>query len=76
VLEVSRPDPVREHHGVTHAQFSDRLRGTDCVKQLPTRVDSVGERDQMPIKLSRGDRVEQLTLGILETAILRLTPQH
>jgi len=28
------------------------------------------------IKLSRGDRVEQLTLRILQSAILRLRPQH
>ncbi len=45
VLEVSRPDPVREHHRVTHAQLGDCLGGTDRVKQLPTRVDGVGDRD-------------------------------
>lgn len=39
-------------------------------------MDGVGDRDQMLIKLSRGDRVEQLTLGILQSAILRLRPQH
>ena len=53
VLEVSRPDPVREHDRVTHAQLGDCLRGPDRVKQLPTRVHGVGNRDQMLIKLSR-----------------------
>ena len=75
VLEVPRPDPVGEHHRVTDAQRGDRSSGTDRVKQLPARVDGVGDRDQMLIKLSRGDRVEQLTLGILQSAILRLGPQ-
>ena len=46
------------------------------MKQLPTRVDGVGDRDQMLIKLARRDRVEQLTLRILQTAIVRLRPQH
>jgi hypothetical protein len=36
------------------------------VKQLPTRVDSVGDRDWLLIKLSRRDRCEPLTLGILQ----------
>jgi hypothetical protein len=39
-------------------------------------VDGVGDRDEMVIELSRRDRVEQLTLGILKSAILRLGPQH
>ncbi len=76
VLEVPRPDPIREHHRVTHAQLGDRSGGTERVKQLPARVDGVGDRDEMLIKLSRRDRVEQLTLGILQSAILRLGPQH
>jgi hypothetical protein len=46
------------------------------VKQLPARLDGVGDRDKMLIKLSRCDRVEQLTLWILQSPILRLGPQH
>jgi hypothetical protein len=65
-------DSVGEHHGVTHAQLGNRPGGTDRVKQLPARVVGVGDRDQMLIKLSRRDRVEQLTLGILQSAFLRL----
>ena len=76
VLEVPRPDPIRKHHPVTHAQLGDRPGGADRVKQLATRLDGVGDRDQMFIELSRRDRVEQLTLGILQSAILRLGPQH
>jgi hypothetical protein len=44
VLEVSRPDPVGEHH-VSPTHNSAIAYGTDRVKQLPTRVDSVGDRD-------------------------------
>jgi hypothetical protein len=36
------------------------------LKQLPTRVDSVGDRDLLLIKLSGRDRCEQLTLRILQ----------
>ena len=32
VLEVPRPDPIREDHAVTHAQFGDRSGGPDRVK--------------------------------------------
>ena len=76
VLEVPRPDPIREHHPVTHAQLGDRAGGADRVKQLSARVDGVGDRDQMLIQLSRRDRVEQLALRILRSPILRLGPQH
>ena len=76
VLEVATPDPVVEHHHVTHAQLGDRLRGTDRVKQLSARVDRVGDRDEMLIKFPRRNRVEQLPLGILQSAILSLGPQH
>jgi hypothetical protein len=76
VLEVSRPDPIREHHPVTDAPLGDCPDGADRVKQLPARVDGVGDRDEMLIELSRRYGVEQLTLGILQSAILRLGPQH
>ena len=76
MLEVPRPDFVREYHRVTHAQFGDRPRGTDRVKHLPAGMNGVGDRGQMLIELSRCDHIEQLTLGILQTAILRLRPQH
>ncbi len=74
VATRTRPDPVGEHHCVTDAQLGDRSGGTDGVKQLPACVEGVGDRDQMRIKLSRGDRVEQLTLGILQSAVLRRSP--
>jgi hypothetical protein len=71
-LELPRPDPIREHHPVADAPFGDRSGGTDLVKRLPARVDGVGDRDEMLITRSRRDRVEQLMLGILQSAILRL----
>jgi len=46
------------------------------VQQLLARTDSVGDRDEMLVKFASCDRVEQLAVGVLEAAILKLGPQH
>jgi hypothetical protein len=39
------------------------------MKQLPAHVDGVGDCGRMLIKLSRRDRVEQPTIGILRSCV-------
>src|SRR6185437_491026 len=64
--QVARADLVVEHDVVADAQLRQRLRGGEGLKQLTARVDRVGDRHKVRIELARGDRVKELSLGVLQ----------
>jgi len=72
VLEVTRPDTAVEHHRVPHAEAGDRGRRVDSVQQLAPSLDSVRDRDEVFVKLTSSDRIQQPSLGRLQRPTLVL----
>jgi len=72
VLEVTGPDKAVEHHRVPHTEVGDGGRRVDCVQQLAPSPHSVCDRDEVFVKLTSSDRIQQPALGRLQRPVLVL----
>jgi hypothetical protein len=62
-LEVAGADIAVDPDGISDAQFGDCGRCSDGVEQSATRVDGVGDRDEVVVELAGCDLVEKQPFG-------------
>ena len=62
-LQVAGADVAVDPDGIADAQFGDCGRCSDGVQQSTTRMDGVGDRDEVVVELAGGDLVEKQPLG-------------
>lgn len=62
-LQVAGADVAVDPDGIADAQLGDCGRCSDGVQQSATRMDGVGDRDEVVVELAGGDLVEKQPLG-------------
>ncbi len=62
-LEVAGAHVAVDPDGIADAQFGDCGRCLHGVQQSATRMDGIGDRDEVVVELTGGDLVEKQPLG-------------
>lgn len=76
MLEIARADVGGEHDRVTDTELGERVCGADRVQEIQACLNGVADRNELLVKLARGDLFKQLPLRRHQLPVCARRPQQ